>query len=198
MEFGRHAGSRRSGLRGQGRLGDHQLGGDAARGPTRQSRQLDPRIGMVGASYGGGIQLATAINDHRIDAIVPTIAWHSLNTALYKDEAFKSSWGTLLAAALIGTNASVNPRIYPGLIYGDITGTLRPEDQQLHRRTRPRRAGRPDHRADPADPGHRRHAVHVGGGRRERESAYRQRVFRPRWCGTAAATAPASPPPTTA
>ena len=92
---------------------------------------LDPRIGMVGASYGGGIQLATAINDHRIDAIVPTIAWHSLNTALYKDEAFKSSWGTLLVAALIGTNASVNPRIYPGLIYGDITGTLRPEDQQL-------------------------------------------------------------------
>ena len=31
----------------------------------------------------------------------------------------------------VGTNASVNPRIYPGLIYGDITGTLRPEDQQL-------------------------------------------------------------------
>jgi ABC-2 type transport system ATP-binding protein len=93
--------------------------------------QLDPRIGMVGASYGGGIQLATAINDHRIDAIVPTIAWHSLTTALYKDEAFKSSWGTLLVAALIGTNARVNPRLYPGLIYGDITGTITPENQQL-------------------------------------------------------------------
>jgi ABC-2 type transport system ATP-binding protein len=92
---------------------------------------LDPRIGMVGASYGGGVQFATAVNDHRIDAIVPTIAWHSLNTALYKDEAFKSSWGTLLVIALIDTNASVNPRIYPGLIYGDITGTIKPEDQQL-------------------------------------------------------------------
>jgi ABC-2 type transport system ATP-binding protein len=92
---------------------------------------LDPRIGMVGASYGGGIQLATAPNDHRIDAIVPTIAWHSLNTSLYKDQAFKSSWGTILVAALIGTNARVNPRIYPGLIYGDITGTLTPADQQL-------------------------------------------------------------------
>ena len=92
---------------------------------------LDPRIGMVGASYGGGIQLATAANDHRIDAIVPTIAWHSLSTSLYKDQAFKSSWGTILVAALIGTNARVNPRIYPGLIYGDITGTITPADQQL-------------------------------------------------------------------
>ena len=68
---------------------------------------------MVGASYGGGIQLATAINDHRIDAIVPTIAWHSLNTSLYKDQAFKSSWGTLLTVALLGTFARPNPRIYP-------------------------------------------------------------------------------------
>jgi ABC-2 type transport system ATP-binding protein len=92
---------------------------------------LDPRIGMVGASYGGGIQLATAVNDRRIDAIVPTIAWHSLNTSLYKDQAFKSSWGTILSAALIGTFARVNPRIYPGLIYGDITGTLTPADQEL-------------------------------------------------------------------
>ena len=92
---------------------------------------LDPRIGMMGASYGGGIQLATAVNDHRIDAIVPTIAWHSLNTSLYKDQAFKSSWGTFLVAALIGTNARVNPRIYPGLIYGDITGTITPADQEL-------------------------------------------------------------------
>jgi len=95
------------------------------------AKTLDPRIGMVGASYGGGIQLATAVNDHRIDAIVPTIAWHSLTTSLYKDQAFKSSWGTILVAALIGTNARVNPRIYPGLIYGDITGTITPADQDL-------------------------------------------------------------------
>ncbi len=51
----------------------------------------DLKIGMVGASYGGGIQLVAAATDPRIDAIVPTIAWHSLNTALYKNQAFKSS-----------------------------------------------------------------------------------------------------------
>ena len=38
----------------------------------------DPTIGMAGASYGGGIQLVSAALDRRIDAIAPTIAWHSL------------------------------------------------------------------------------------------------------------------------
>jgi ABC-2 type transport system ATP-binding protein len=91
----------------------------------------DPRIGMVGASYGGGIQLVTAAIDQRVDAIVPTIAWHSLNTSLYKNEAFKSSWGTLLTAALVGTFARTNPQIYPAAIYGLLTSTLTPAQQEL-------------------------------------------------------------------
>ena len=44
----------------------------------------DPRVGMSGASYGGGIQLVTAAIDSRLDAIAPVIAWHSLVTSLYK------------------------------------------------------------------------------------------------------------------
>ncbi|MDT5315800.1 MAG: type transport system ATP-binding protein [Mycobacterium sp.] len=92
---------------------------------------LDPRIGMVGASYGGGIQLVTAAVDHRVDAIVPTIAWHSLNTSLDKNQAFKSSWGTLLVAALAGTFARPNPALYPAAIYGDLTGLVTPADQDL-------------------------------------------------------------------
>jgi ABC-2 type transport system ATP-binding protein len=91
----------------------------------------DPRIGMVGASYGGGIQLVSAAIDPRIDAIVPTIAWHSLNTSLYKDQAFKSSWGTLLEAALTLTLARPNPQILPAAILGDLTGLVSPADQDL-------------------------------------------------------------------
>lgn len=91
----------------------------------------DPRMGMVGASYGGGIQLVTAATDHRVDAIVPTIAWNSLNTSLYKSDAFKSGWGTLLTAALLLTNARPNPAIYPAAIYGDLTGTLTQQQQDL-------------------------------------------------------------------
>ena len=56
----------------------------------------DPRLGMVGASYGGGIQLVTAAIDCRVDAIVPQIAWHSLDTSLYRTQTVKSGWGDLL------------------------------------------------------------------------------------------------------
>ncbi|MCB0949892.1 MAG: X-Pro dipeptidyl-peptidase [Mycobacterium sp.] len=92
---------------------------------------LDPRIGMVGVSYGGGIQTVTAATDHRVDAIVPTITWNTLNTTLYKSEAYKSSWGTLLSGALIATLARVNPRIYPAAVYGALTGLVTPSDQQV-------------------------------------------------------------------
>ncbi|GAY14233.1 CocE/NonD family hydrolase [Mycobacterium sp. shizuoka-1] len=92
---------------------------------------LDPRIGMVGASYGGGIQLVTAATDHRVDAIVPTIAWNSLNTSLYKAQSFKSGWGTILAAALVLTLARTNPAIIPAAVNGDLAGTLSQADQDL-------------------------------------------------------------------
>ena len=92
---------------------------------------LDPRMGMVGASYGGGIQLVTAAIDHRVDAIVPTIAWNSLTTSLYKAQSFKSGWGTILAAVLVATLARTNPRILPAAIYGDLTGRVSPADLAL-------------------------------------------------------------------
>jgi ABC-2 type transport system ATP-binding protein len=59
-------------------------------------RPGDPRVGMAGGSYGGGIQLVAAAADHRIDAIVPDIAWHSLLTSLDKYNTPKLGWGTLL------------------------------------------------------------------------------------------------------
>jgi ABC-2 type transport system ATP-binding protein len=91
----------------------------------------DPRIGMVGASYGGGIQLVSAATDHRIDAIVPTIAWNTLNDALYPNQAFKSGWGTLLTAVLLATFARPNSAVYPAAIYGDLTGMLTQDEQDL-------------------------------------------------------------------
>ncbi|MGV0718588.1 CocE/NonD family hydrolase [Mycolicibacterium sp. XJ662] len=91
----------------------------------------DPRIGMVGASYGGGIQLVTSAIDDRVDAIVPTIAWHNLNSALYKNGATKSSWGVILPVALLFTGARVNPRIYSVVAVGLITGQLPQVDQNF-------------------------------------------------------------------
>lgn len=42
----------------------------------------DPRVGMIGGSYGGAIQMATASADHRIDALVPFITWNDLGYSL--------------------------------------------------------------------------------------------------------------------
>jgi putative CocE/NonD family hydrolase len=42
----------------------------------------DPRVGMIGGSYGGAIQLATASVDHRVDALVPFITWNDLAYSL--------------------------------------------------------------------------------------------------------------------
>jgi ABC-2 type transport system ATP-binding protein len=102
---------------------------------TQPEAQLDspgdPRFGMVGASYGGGIQWVTAATDHRVDAIVPSISWNTLNTSLYKSAAFKSGWGTLLTAALLLTGARPNPEIYPASVQGALTGVLTDEQQAL-------------------------------------------------------------------
>ena len=76
---------------------------------ARQPRVLldhpgDPRVGITGASYGGGIALLAAAYDHRIDAIVPQITWNNLATALFPNAAgggplggvFKKQWAGLL------------------------------------------------------------------------------------------------------
>ncbi|HEY0559278.1 MAG TPA: CocE/NonD family hydrolase, partial [Frankiaceae bacterium] len=38
----------------------------------------DPRVGMVGGSYGGEVQFAAASVDRRLDTIVPLITWNDL------------------------------------------------------------------------------------------------------------------------
>ncbi|MFB7210071.1 CocE/NonD family hydrolase [Streptomyces sp. NPDC056255] len=47
----------------------------------------DPRAGMIGGSYGGAIQMATAAVDHRVDALVPLITWNDLAYALAPNNA---------------------------------------------------------------------------------------------------------------
>ncbi|MGP3917183.1 alpha/beta fold hydrolase [Nonomuraea sp. 10N515B] len=47
----------------------------------------DPRVGIVGGSYGGSIALMTAAHDQRVDAIVPQITWSDLADALFPNAA---------------------------------------------------------------------------------------------------------------
>ncbi|WP_329552032.1 CocE/NonD family hydrolase [Streptomyces sp. NBC_00696] len=81
----------------------------------------DPRVGMIGGSYGGAIQLATAAVDHRVDALVPMITWNDLAYSLDPNNAvgqgsrdvpgaFKWQWTN--AFYLIG---ETQPLTVPGL-----------------------------------------------------------------------------------
>jgi ABC-2 type transport system ATP-binding protein len=88
----------------------------------------DPRMGMVGGSYGGGIQLVTAATDCRIDAIVPTIAWHSLLTSLDKANTFKAGWGNLLAN--LSSSDHVDPEVKAGQASGNGNGTITAAEHQ--------------------------------------------------------------------
>ncbi|MDX6276739.1 MAG: hypothetical protein QOJ72_867 [Nocardioidaceae bacterium] len=51
----------------------------------------DPRVGMVGGSYGGQIQFAAASVDPRIDTIVPIITWSDLSYSLSPNNTSQTS-----------------------------------------------------------------------------------------------------------
>jgi ABC-2 type transport system ATP-binding protein len=73
--------------------------------------RFDPRVGMIGGSYGGEIQFAAAAVDPRVDTIVPMITWNNLayslapnnadaNTGIasYTPGVVKSTWALLFSA----------------------------------------------------------------------------------------------------
>ncbi|MFE7722772.1 CocE/NonD family hydrolase [Nocardia rhizosphaerihabitans] len=81
------------------------------RGASGETLAHDPRVGMLGGSYGGAVQFAAAATDPRIDTIVPMITWNDLSYSLSPDGAVgpagqgkggtgatKSTWVTGLAA----------------------------------------------------------------------------------------------------
>jgi predicted acyl esterase len=59
----------------------------------------DPRVGMSGGSYAGGVQLLAAALDPRIDAIVPEITWNDLGRSLAPNGVLKLGWVALLYGA---------------------------------------------------------------------------------------------------
>lgn len=88
----------------------------------------DPRIGMIGESYGGGVQLLASAEDPRIDAIVPIATWYDLSEALAPGGQLKIGWaGTLITLGLatgydLGKFAQV-PYLH------SISGTMAPQVQ---------------------------------------------------------------------
>lgn len=64
----------------------------------------DPKVGMIGESYGGGVQMLATVADPRIDAVVPITTWFDLERALIPDGVPKSDWLMFLGVAGYGIN----------------------------------------------------------------------------------------------
>jgi ABC-2 type transport system ATP-binding protein len=101
----------------------------------------NPRVGMTGGSYGGGIQLVSAAIDPRIDTIIPTIAWHSLLTSLFPEGSIKNGWGSILVALGIegatlpggvqdpaSAPGRQDPHFYDTVVNGETTGKVPQSD----------------------------------------------------------------------
>ncbi|WZH38636.1 MAG: CocE/NonD family hydrolase [Microbacterium enclense] len=88
------------------------------------ARPNDPRVGMVGISYGAGTEFAAASVDHRIDTIVPMATWNDLAYSLAPNGtsttsgvssstpgAGKTVWAASLLAFAAGSSLSrpINP-----------------------------------------------------------------------------------------
>jgi ABC-2 type transport system ATP-binding protein len=125
-----------------------------ARDHAGHARRYDPRVGMIGGSYGGGNQFATASVDPRVDTIVPIITWNDLTYSLAPNNtdrvrgvttsnpgAIKLTWGLLFSAdgALDGVQGGQQDpsRLYgcpnfatfvcPALVTGGSTGYFQPD-----------------------------------------------------------------------
>jgi ABC-2 type transport system ATP-binding protein len=64
----------------------------ATRPEVRKDGAGDPRVGVVGASYGGALALLLAAYDHRVDATVPMITWNDLERVFLPGGVFAKGW----------------------------------------------------------------------------------------------------------
>src|SRR3989440_8053013 len=65
----------------------------------------DPRVGMIGGSYGGQAQFALAGLDHRVDALIPLITWNDLAYSLAPNNG--------------GTNPGVHKKEWTSLFFAE-------------------------------------------------------------------------------
>jgi putative CocE/NonD family hydrolase len=86
----------------------------------------DPRVGMIGASYGGGIQLNAAAVDDRIRAIIPIVPWHDLTFSLAPNGVPKLGWVSLLYGSGVAASRGLQ------------SGDGQPDEGDLQRGVSPR------------------------------------------------------------
>jgi predicted acyl esterase len=79
--------------------------------PIAQDAPGDPKVGMIGGSYGGQVQFAAASLDTRIDALIPIITWNDLSYSLAPNN-------TSFARGVTYTTPGVHKRQWTSLFFG--------------------------------------------------------------------------------
>ena len=111
----------------------------ARRPDVRLDRSGDPRVGIAGQSYGGGISLMAAAYDRRIDAIAPQITWYDLADSLFPDATgkgaangvFKKAWAGIFFTS--GASSTACGRFLPSLcaMYQKVAETGQPTPEAI-------------------------------------------------------------------
>lgn len=102
----------------------------AARTPAQTNGPNDPKVGLLGGSYGAALQFAAAA-DQRIDAMVPVDGWDSLVESFYPGRTFKTGYGALTVLSLITTGSRVFPPLYAALGSGLLLNWVGPWGRDL-------------------------------------------------------------------
>ncbi|MCW2984615.1 MAG: transporter ATP-binding protein, partial [Conexibacter sp.] len=144
-----------------GKAGSQLVSYLASLDDVRRDGPGDPRVGMIGGSYGGQIQYAVAGQDARVDTIVPIITWNDLAYSLTPNNTdltsgvtsstpgvAKYQWASLFTAVGITDglqNIQADPsrdvttcpnfdaRVCPAVVEAGITGAPSPTTLQLLR-----------------------------------------------------------------
>ena len=88
---------------------------------VRKDASGDPRVGVAGSSYGGGLALLVSAYDRRVDAVAADITWNDLSQALFPNAAggqpgvFKKLWAGELFTSASGQKGGPCGRFAPDL-----------------------------------------------------------------------------------
>jgi ABC-2 type transport system ATP-binding protein len=88
---------------------------------VRKDARGDPRVGVAGSSYGGGLALLVSAYDKRVDAVAADITWNDLSEALFPNAAggqpgvFKKLWAGELFTSASGQKGGACGRFSPDL-----------------------------------------------------------------------------------
>ncbi|WP_254523178.1 CocE/NonD family hydrolase [Natrinema caseinilyticum] len=113
-------------LNGENEIEDarHLIDWLAGRSDVETEGPNDPKLGMDGISYAGGLQPLVALADDRVDAIVPRMTWYDLSYSFVPNGVVKNSWLTIMLAAGVvqtfdfDTDTRLSDRLYEW--YGDV------------------------------------------------------------------------------